>query len=65
MIFEWCVVECESKNWHQEDMCIKTKIGKHAHTMVVIMGSIANMMEGRGGGVVMYLFKEPLHMHFK
>ena len=44
-IFEWCVVRCESKNKHQEVMCL-IEIALHAQSLLVILGLIANMIGG-------------------
>ena len=42
-IFEWSVVRCGSKNWHQKDMLLND-IGLRAHHMVTILGSIVKMV---------------------
>jgi len=42
-IFEWHVVRCESKNSHQKNMCLK-EIRLHAQNMLIILGSIINMI---------------------
>ena len=39
--YEWYVVRCECKNWHQQDMCLK-EIVLHAQNMMTILGSIIN-----------------------
>jgi hypothetical protein len=47
--FEWYVVRCESRNWHQKDMCLK-EIRLCAQSALTILGSIMNMIWVGGGG---------------
>ena len=42
-IFEWYVVRCGSKNRHPIHMCLK-EIGPCAQNMLIILGSIVNMI---------------------
>ena len=43
-IFEQYVIRCESKNWHQKDMCLE-EIGLHAQNMlIIILSSVVNMI---------------------
>ena len=42
-ILEWNMVGCESKNWHQENTCIK-EIGLRAQNTMTILGSLVNMI---------------------
>ena len=44
-VLECCVFRCRSKNWHQKDMCLK-EVGLHAQSMLIILGSIVNMIRG-------------------
>ena len=44
-IFEQYVIRCESKNWHQKDMCLE-ETGLHAQNMlIIILSSVVNMIE--------------------
>lgn len=44
-IFEWCEVMHVSTNGHQNDTCLK-EIGLHAQNMIIILGSISNIIGG-------------------
>ena len=48
-IFEWYVVEHESKSWHQKDMCWKEG-GLCAHNMLIILFPRVEMIKRRGRG---------------
>ena len=39
------MVRCGLKNIYQKDMCLK-EIGLHAQNIVIILGSIVNIIEG-------------------
>ena len=46
--FKWYVIWCGVKNGYPKDNCLK-EIGMHAHNMIIILGLIANIIEGWGG----------------
>ena len=46
-IFEWCLVRCRSQYWHMKDACLK-EIGLRAHVILIILGSIVNIIGARG-----------------
>ena len=47
---EWYVVRCGFKNGHIKDTCLE-EIGLRAQNLIIIMGSIVNIIEG---GRVLY-----------
>ena len=49
-IFDWYVVMCGSKTWHQKDMCLKRDLSMCSN-MVSILCSMFNMIGGGEGGL--------------
>lgn len=58
LIFEWSVVSCESRNWHQKGTCFKG-IGLHVQTMLIILGLIVSMI-----GRLVWPLNEHDNVHF-
>ena len=48
------MVRCGSKNGHHKNMCID-EIGLHVQNMLIILGSLVNMIFFFGGGVYDHL----------
>ena len=44
-LFEWYVVRCGSKNWHQNDLYLN-ETGMRAQNMLTILGSLINVIDG-------------------